>query len=73
MTLIRVFVNNKAVEIEAGATAADAAHAAGLTIRPSDPPTITDARGIEIPADTTLGPGSILRVLTRRQDADADA
>ena len=68
MTLIRVFVTNKVVEIEAGA-----AHAAGLTIRPSDSPTITDARGIEIPADTTLGPGSILRVLTRRQDADADA
>ncbi len=73
--MIRVFVNNKVVEIEAGATAADAAHAAGLIIRPSDPATVvfTDARGIEIPADTSLGPGSILRVLTRRQDADADA
>ncbi len=71
--MIRVFVNNKVVEVDAGATAGDAARAANLTTGPSDHLTITDARGLEIPADTALGPGSILRVLPRRPDTDADA
>lgn len=71
--MIRVFVNNKVVEVEEGATAADAALAASLGIEAPARLAITDARGIEIPASTVLGPGSILRVHPRRQDADADA
>lgn len=72
----RVFVNNKAVEVEPGATAADAVLAAGLSAGPPARPTamlVTDARGIEISLSSILGPGSILRVIPRRQEPDADA
>lgn len=66
MTSIRVFVNEKPVDVAAPATVADAVTAfdaslgAALT---SGTARATDARGIEIESTEAVGPGSILRVL----------
>lgn len=66
MTTIRVFVNEKPVDVAAPATVADAvtvfdsglgsALLAGTT-------RATDARGIDMAATEPIGPGSIIRVL----------
>ena len=67
MTAIRVFVNEKPVDVAAPATVADAVTAfdADLgTALLSGTARATDARGIDIAASEPVGPGSILRVLT---------
>ena len=64
--LIRVFVNERAVEVPAGATA-------GAAVAALDPDLsaavaqgrayLTDGRGIRLSAETTLSAGAILRVV----------
>ena len=77
---MRVFVNAAPVDVESGTDvlgavrAYDAALEAGLA---SGAAYVTDARGIELPADAALAQGSILRVVVRAkrgaEEADADA
>lgn len=77
---MRVFVNAVAVDVEPGTDvlgavrAYDAALEAGLA---SGAASVTDARGIELPAGAGLVPGSILRIVVRAkrgiEEADADA
>jgi hypothetical protein len=74
---VTVFVNERPVSVPAGspAAAAVAAFDVGLAERvAAGEGHITDARGIELPADAVVHAGSILRVVVRaRQSADADA
>jgi hypothetical protein len=73
---IRVYVNERAVDVAPGAAATDAvraldptladAVAAGLAL-------LTDGRGIALAPDTPLVPGSILRAARRARRAPADA
>jgi hypothetical protein len=63
---IRLFVNEKPVDVAAPATVADAVTAfdAGLgAALLAGAARATDARGIDIAATDAVGPGSILRVL----------
>ena len=77
MSTITVFVNDRPVSVPAGATASAAigAHDPALAARVADGSGLaTDARGIELPGDTILHAGAILRVVVRaRRGADADA
>ena len=77
MSTVTVFVNERAVSVPEGsrATAAVAAFDVGLAERvAAGEGHITDARGIELPADAVVHAGSILRVVVRaRQGDDADA
>jgi hypothetical protein len=75
---IRVFVNAGAVELPAGADAAEAVRAfdPGLAASVvSGAAYLTDGRGIEIEPASRLVAGAILRVVVRarRRDGDADA
>ena len=67
MTVVRVFVNERPVDVAAGATVADAVtafdHTLGARLAAGEART-TDARGIDIAPTEPIGPGSILRVLT---------
>ncbi|HET7600208.1 MAG TPA: hypothetical protein VFK09_07930 [Gemmatimonadales bacterium] len=75
---VRVYVNERPVEVEPGATvraavaAADAALAAALD---QGRAYATDGRGIRIGPERTLSTGAIVRVVlaARRPDADARA
>ena len=71
MTAIRVFVNEKPVDVAAPATVADAVTAfdtaLGAALR-AGAARVTDARGIEISPTEPVGPGSILRVFTARPE-----
>ena len=76
---VRVFVNERGVDAPAGGTAADALRAfdpaLAARIEAGDGH-VTDARGIAVPLDTRLGPGTILRAVPGRARAggtDADA
>ncbi|HEU4830285.1 MAG TPA: hypothetical protein VFT04_13920 [Gemmatimonadales bacterium] len=77
MSGVTVFVNERPVSVAAGSavSAAVAAFDAGLADRvAAGEARVTDARGIEIPADERVRAGSILRVVVRaRQGVDADA
>ena len=67
MTAIRVFVNEKPVDVSAPATVADAVTAfdADLgTALLAGTARATDARGIDMAATEPVGPGSIIRILT---------
>ncbi|NNG14874.1 MAG: hypothetical protein HKM89_00245 [Gemmatimonadales bacterium] len=70
-TPVRVFVNERPLEVPAGATARDAVRAAdrGLERRLDDGSAyLTDGRGIRLAPETPLTAGSILRVVvTARQ------
>jgi hypothetical protein len=77
---MRVFVNARPVDVDAGTDvrgalrahdpALEASAAAGTAL-------VTDARGIAVPLDERLSAGSILRVVVRARrgepDPDADA
>jgi hypothetical protein len=80
---IRVYVNERPIDVPTGATACDA-------VRQLDPAladrvlagsaSLADARGIALAADTVLAPGAIVRVVGRaprhrsgHAGADADA
>jgi len=73
-----VFVNSSPVEVDPGTDVRGAVvrHDAVLAARvAAGAAYVTDARGIELPADTPLAAGSILRVVVsaRRTAGDADA
>jgi sulfur carrier protein ThiS len=77
VSAVTVFVNERPVTVPAGSTVAaavdalDAALAARIAAGEGH---VTDARGIELPPDTLVRAGTILRVVLRaRQGADADA
>ena len=76
MTGIRVFVNEKPVDVASPATVADAVTAfdrelgARLTLGAAS---ATDARGIDMLPGEPVGPGSIIRVLSARRRDETDA
>jgi hypothetical protein len=77
---MRVFVNARPVEVDAGADVRGAvrAHDPELEARlASGSAYVTDARAIELPPDSGLSEGAILRVVVRARhgggDDDADA
>jgi hypothetical protein len=76
---IRVFVNGGAVDLPSGADVAGAVHAFDPALErqiASGAAYVTDGRGIEIPGDSPLAGGAILRIVVRArrgESADADA
>ena len=72
-----VFVNERPLELPAGSVVADAIAALDPVLAgrvAAGGGYVTDARGIEVAADTVVRAGTILRVVTRtRPGADADA
>ena len=60
---VRVFVNEKPVQVPAGSLVRDALIAAGLAGDPARLQ-VTDARGLLVPLDTAVGPGTILRAIS---------
>jgi hypothetical protein len=72
-----VFVNERPLALPAGSVVADAIAALDPVLAgrvAAGGGYVTDARGIEIAADTVVSAGAILRVVTRtRPGADADA
>ena len=63
---IRVYVNDRAVELPGGATVVDAAHAAdpdlaGLLAQGTA--LATDGRGLPLDAGVALRPGAIVRII----------
>lgn len=76
MSTIRVYVNERPVDVPGGATALAAVTAfdAGLGgALGAGSARVTDARGIELDPAAPLHAGSILRVMGRRAGTDADA
>ncbi len=75
--MIRVYVNEQAVEVTAGAraSAAVAVHNPELAEKiAAGGAYITDGRGIRLESETLLGPGAILRVIvSARTVRDTDA
>ena len=74
---IRVFVNERALEVADGATALDAVRALdqALALRVTQRSAyLTDARGIELGGESKLTAGAIVRVvLSARSRSAADA
>lgn len=76
MSAVRVFVNERPVDVPGGATvqaavsAFDAALGQALAAGRAR---ATDARGIEVEPAAPLQAGSILRVIGQRAGTDADA
>jgi hypothetical protein len=74
---IRVFVNATGLELSPGTKVAEAVAAYDPSLLPSlasGTAYVTDGRGIEIDADSSLASGAILRVVVRaRRGTDADA
>ncbi|HUL68607.1 MAG TPA: hypothetical protein VLT17_00030 [Gemmatimonadales bacterium] len=74
---IRVFVNERAIEVADGATALDAVRALdqALAIRVAQRSAyLTDGRGIELGGESKLAAGAIVRVvLSARSRSAADA
>lgn len=71
---MRVFVNERPVDVPPGATVAAAVSAFDATLGAAlttGSARATDARGIEVDPATLLHAGSILRVLPQRTGADA--
>jgi len=67
VTAIRLFVNEKPVEVAAPATVADAVTAFDAILGAAlvaGTARATDARGIDMAATEPVGPGSIIRILT---------
>jgi hypothetical protein len=71
---VRVFVNERPVDVPAGATVAAAVLAfdpvLGAAVE-SGAATITDARALAVDPAAPVEPGTILRVVGRRAGADA--
>jgi hypothetical protein len=66
VSVIRLFVNEKPVEVTPPATVADAVTAFDAALGAAfiaGTARATDARGIDIAATDAVGPGSIIRVL----------
>ena len=76
--IIRVFVNAVGTDVAVGSDVRDALRAADAALADraaAGDALITDARGIEIPLDTRVAAGSILRgvVRARREERSTDA
>jgi hypothetical protein len=76
-SLIRVYVNQRAVDLPAGSCARDAVARAEpglLSARDAGELLLTDGRGLPLPPDAPLQAGAILRAQrSARRAADADA
>jgi hypothetical protein len=75
---IRVYVNERPVDVAPGAPAAAAVRALDPALADAvsaGSAQLTDGRGIAVPPDAPLAPGAILRAArrARRSPADADA
>jgi hypothetical protein len=76
---IRVFVNERALEVAKGATVLDAVRALDQALArrvTQHTASLTDARGIALQATSPLTAGAIIRVILSarsRSSADADA
>jgi hypothetical protein len=75
---VRVFINERGLDVPANATVAEAVSAldAGFTGQLAQGrATITDGRGIAVPLDAPVHAGAILRVVVsaRARDQEADA
>ncbi len=71
---IRLFVNERPVDVAAGCTVRDAVRAADASLAEhlnAGDAFVTDGRGIALPPDVLVSPGAILRVVipARRSDA----
>ena len=79
MTAIRVFVNERPVDMASPATVADAVTAFDPELGArlvAGAASATDARGIDILPGEPVGPGAIIRVISsarRRDESDAHA
>lgn len=63
---VRLFVNESGVDVPAGSTVADALHAFNPALAErigAGDGYVTDARGIAVPLDAPVGPGTILRAV----------
>ena len=75
MSTIRLFVNEKPVDVTVPATVADAVTAFDATLGAAldaGSARVTDARGIDVAASDPVGPGSILRVIARPRSDRSD-
>jgi len=73
---IRVYVNERAVDVPSGAPAEAAVRALDPGLADavaSGAARLTDARGIDVAPDAPLAPGAILRAARRARRAAADA
>lgn len=80
---IRVYVNDRPLDVPRGATATDAVRQLDSALADrviAGTASLTDARGIVLAGDTELAPGAIVRVVGRVRrdtsgggDAEADA
>ena len=68
---IRVFVNEKPLEVPARCLVRDALVAAGVAGDPAGLQ-VTDARGLPVPLDAAVGPGTILRAISSARRASDD-
>jgi hypothetical protein len=76
MSVMTVFVNERAVSVPPGSTVAAAVAALDPALAErlaAGGVHATDARGIGITAETVVRAGAILRVVRTRQGVDADA
>lgn len=73
---LRVFVNERGVDVAAGATAADAVRAAdageGARVDAGER-AIADSRGLPVPPDAPAYSGAIFRTVARRDARGADS
>ena len=73
--LVRVFVNATGVDVPAGATALDAVRAwdaAAADDIEGGRRLITDSRGLPLDAAASMSAGSIIRLVAKRDRANAD-
>jgi len=74
---IRVYVNDRPLDVPRGATATDAVRQLDAALAErlgAGTASLTDARGVVLAANAVLAPGAIVRVVTRaRRDAEDDA
>lgn len=68
---VRVFVNEKPIEVPAGSLVRDALIAARVAGDPASLQ-VTDARGLPVPLDAAVGPGTILRAISSARRSSDD-
>ena len=74
---MRAFVNERSIEVEEGATVADAIRAfdpaIAARVEAGERSRVTDARGIEVALDSAVRPGDIFRVVISARDGSGRA
>lgn len=76
MSSVRVFVNERPIDVPPGATVAVAVQSFDAALGQAvlaGAASVTDARGIVVDPAGPVGAGAILRVIGRRAGADAQA